>query len=135
MATNSYIQKVGGYIKYGRKLIPNTGEGGDVDGSYKIMTGKITLKKSTSGTLAVSYINALEDVGCIVPDYINATVSGVDVNDVAVIDGVVCLRQQSVASPVVTGDGVESFQNVSFNGRYYTVIAVDDLTKDILVVF
>ncbi len=69
------------------------------------------------------------------PDYINATVSGVNVDDIAVINGIVCLRQQSVANPVVTGDGVASFQNVSYNARYYTVIAVDDPSKDILVVF
>ncbi len=46
MATNSYIQKVGGYIKYGRKIIPNNGNGGAAAGSYEIMTGKITLKKA-----------------------------------------------------------------------------------------
>ena len=135
MATNSYIQKVGGYIKYGRKVIPNVTGGGAVSGTYELMTGKVTLKKSGSGSVTVSYINENPNTNCLVPDYTSAGTSGVDVSDIAVINGIICLRQQSVSSPVVTGSGVASYQNITDSGKYYTVITVDDLTEDILVVF
>lgn len=135
MATNSYIQKVGGYIKYGRKLIPNIDGGGALDGGYSLMTGKLTLKKSGSGSVTVSFINVNSAADCLVPDYATANTSGIDITDVAVIDGIVCVRQQSIASPVVTGDGVASFVNVTDSGKYFTVISVNDPTKDILVVF
>ena len=104
-------------------------------GGWELLTGDLKLIKSGSGSVTVSFIPYNELCEELVPDYATANTSGIDIANIAIIDGTVIVRQQTVASPVVTGDGVDSFVNVTDSGKYFTVIKVNDPTKDITVVF
>lgn len=131
------ILKKGPYIMYGPKVVPNPyaeGPGGG-GGTYSILTGGLKLQKSGSGTVSVSYIQNNDSAGCVVPDYATINTTGTTFQDIIIDDGYVCVRQQSVVNPVVTGDGVESFQNVSIGSKYFTVIKISDPSKLVTVVF
>ena len=98
-------------------------------------TGSLSMVKSGSGSVTVSFLPIDEDCETVVPDYDTINTTAKTFTDLAIINGKLCLRQQSIATPVVTGDGAASFQNITKGGKYFTVIEVADPTAAISVVF